>query len=542
MKRIFFLFSILLVSFSLFSQQTKEKKAGWHLLDQQQDGYMGISLAQAYDLLKNKKSRTVIVAVIDSGIDTTQEDLKPVLWINTKEINGNGIDDDKNGYTDDIHGWNFCGSKEGENLSRNSHEIARVYHNWRTEFEGKKEKNIPAEKKFLYSQWIKAASIIEKDFEEASKQLPDYTNFLNALEISSKTICEELSVKEFGPLHAKTLLNSNKNPVAKSAALWVDVFSQTTDTSIKHTVVIKEISDYKNTLNNKIKRKEDKPEDTRGSLTKDNYFDISDRFYGNNNLKAHSGDHGTLVAGVIGAVRNNGIGIDGIADNVRIMAIRAVPGGDEHDKDVALAIRYAVDNGASIINMSFGKPVSPFKHLVDEATKYAASKGVLLVHGSGNDGKDISKDVFYPNPIFLDGTKATNYITVGASGDETTGGYAASFSNYSKSGVDVFAPGMFIYSTATDNRYSGADGTSLASPVVAGVAALLKSYFPQLKPEQMVRILTTSGKTIQGQVSLPGEENKKVSFSTLSSSGKVVNAYEAVKMALEMENDSKKAF
>jgi subtilisin family serine protease len=298
---------------------------------------------------------------------------------------------------------------------------------------------------------------------------------------------------------------------------------------------MKELANYKNSFENKIKRKEEVPEDARGSLTKDVYTDINDRFYGNNNLTAGSGHHGTLVAGVIGAVRNNNLGIDGIVNDVKIMAIRAVPGGDEHDKDVALAIRYAVDNGAKVINMSFGKPVSPYKQFVDEAVRYAASKGVLLVHGSGNDGKDIDKDIFYPNPVFLDGTTATNYITVGASGDPSTGGYAASFSNYSDKWVDVFAPGMYIYSTANDNIYEAADGTSLASPVVTGVAALIKSYYPQLTPEQIIRIIKNSGTSINEEVPLPGDEKKTIKFSRLSSSGRIINAFEAVKLAEGMK-------
>jgi subtilisin family serine protease len=274
-------------------------------------------------------------------------------------------------------------------------------------------------------------------------------------------------------------------------------------------------------------------------LTKDKYTDINDRYYGNNNLQGHSGNHGTLVSGTIAAIRNNGMGADGIADNVRIMAIRAVPGGDEHDKDVALAIRYAVDHGAKIINMSFGKPVSPYKHFVDEAIRYAAAKGVLLIHGSGNDGRDITIDHFYPHPQFLDGKKATNYLTVGASGDESLGYIAAPFSNYSKRWVDVFAPGMYIYSTTAHNGYEGADGTSLASPVVAGVAALLKSYFPNLTPEQMVHIITTSGKPLSAQVSMK-DMKAKTPFANLSVSGRIVNAYEAVLMTLKMEQSSKK--
>lgn len=537
MKRILFFLSVLLITIVSFSQThtVKEKRNGWHLLDPATDGYMGISLQKAYDLLKGRKSTSVIVAVIDSGIDTAQEDLKGILWRNPKEVNGNGVDDDKNGYVDDIYGWNFCGASNGENMLRNSHEVPRVYHQWKREFEGIQEKDIPADKKFLHSQWVKAADIINKDYDEASMEQPRITEIMNALERSSKAIYDHLSVKEFNVTQVKPLVKNSDKEIAMAAALWSNLFAETDDSTMKNTVFIKEITDYKGQLDTKIDRKMKEPQDWRSLLVKDNYTDIKDRFYGNNNLKAGSGNHGTLVAGTIAAMRNNGIGMDGIADNVRIMAIRAVPGGDEHDKDVALAIRYAVDNGAKVINMSFGKPVSPYKQFVDDAVRYAASKGVLLVHGSGNDGKDITENIFYPNPVFINGEKAPNYITVGASGDESLGGYAAPFSNYSNKDVDIFAPGMNIYSTATDNHYEGADGTSLACPVVAGVAALLKSYFPKLTPEKIISIIKLSGKTIDEDVQLPGNGEKTVKFSTLSSSGKVINAYEAVKLALSME-------
>jgi cell wall-associated protease len=537
MKRVYILLITFLVFITSFSQTSsvKERKDGWHLLDQETDGYMGISLQKAYDLLKGRKSTTVIVAVIDSGIDTAQEDLRAILWKNEKEINGNGIDDDKNGYADDIYGWNFCGAKDGKNLARNSYEIARVYHGWKNEFEGKKEKDITVDKKFLFGQWKRAEEQINKEYDDASKQWMGIADFYNMMEKSSQVIDDYLSVREFSLNDVKPLLKNEKRQVAASADFWNDLFTKNGDENAKNTNFMQELSDYKGQLDAKINRKLKAPEDWRNELVKDNYTDINDRYYGNNNLKEGSGDHGTLVAGTIAAVRNNGIGADGIADNVRIMAVRAVPGGDEHDKDVALAIRYAVDNGAKIINMSFGKPVSPYKQFVDDAVRYAASKGVLLVHGSGNDGKDISKDVFYPNPVFLNGEKAVNYITVGASGDPSTGGYAAPFSNYSHDYVDIFAPGMNIYSTATNDQYKSADGTSLACPVVTGVAALLKSYFPDLTPEQIISIITTSGKTIEENVPEPGSEEKKVKFSSLSSSGRIINAYEAVKLALSLE-------
>jgi len=536
-KRITFLLAALLNFIFAFAQtqHANPKLQGWHLLDEQKDGYMGISLQKAYDLLKGRKSTTVIVAVIDSGIDTAQEDLKANLWKNPGEINGNGIDDDKNGYVDDVYGWNFCGSKEGENLVRNSYEITRVYHGWKNEFEGKSEKDIPADKKFLYGQWVKAAAMINSDYDAAMKEKSGIDNMKNAMELSSKTICDYLSVKEFSNKEITPLLKSSNKDIAMAAALWADLFKQANDPAAKNTNFIEEITRYIEQLDAKIDRKLKAPEDWRGQLTKDNYTDINDKFYGNNNLKIGSGHHGTMVAGTIGAIRNNGIGVDGIADNVRIIAIRAMPGGDEHDKDIALAIRYAVDNGAKIINMSFGKPVSPYKQFVDDAVRYAASKGVLLVHGSGNNGHDITTDLFYPTATFINGEKASNFINVGASGDPSIGSLAAPFSNYSSKEVDIFAPGVYIHSTASSNSYQDADGTSLACPVVSGVAALLKSYFPKLTPAQIISILTTSGKPIDQETIEPGTENTKVKFSSLSSSGRIVNAYEAVKLALAEE-------
>jgi subtilisin family serine protease len=314
--------------------------------------------------------------------------------------------------------------------------------------------------------------------------------------------------------------------------LWKSVFDRGSDPQIKNTDIIRDLEAYHNTLLNNRKRKEDLPVDFRGALTKDNYENIHDSIYGNNNLKSSSGNHGTHVSGIIGAIRNNNIGMDGIVDNVRIMMIRAVPGGDEHDKDVALAIRYAVNNGASIINMSFGKPVSPYKQLVDDAIAYAASKNVLLVHGSGNDGQDIDENSFYPSPFMQDGTKASNMLTVGASGDYSLDGLVAGFSNYGIKTVDLFAPGMYINSTITNNNYEPADGTSMASPVAAGVAGLIKSYFPALTPAQIIDLLMRSGTSITESVTLPGTD-KKTSLNKLCKSGKIINAYEAVKLALQ---------
>jgi subtilisin family serine protease len=248
--------------------------------------------------------------------------------------------------------------------------------------------------------------------------------------------------------------------------------------------------------------------------------------------------HGTHVSGIIAGARNNGIGIDGIADNVRIMMVRAVPDGDEHDKDIALAIRYAVDNGAKVINMSFGKSFSPQKQWVDEAVRYAESKGVLMVHAAGNDGANIDTAYNFPTPVFKsDGNIATNWITVGASGDPKNGGLVASFSNYGKKNVDVFAPGVNIYSSVpTGNAYANESGTSMASPVTAGVAAFLLEYYPTLTAQQLKYIIEKSSVVTNVPVTIPGTD-QKAKLSDISKTGGLINVYEAAKLAESMTSN-----
>jgi subtilisin family serine protease len=511
--------------------QSGPKLKGWHLLNYQQDGYMGTGVKEAYELLKGRKSTTVVIAVIDSGVDTLQEDLKPALWVNPKEIPGNGKDDDGNGYADDLHGWNFCGSASGENLGTNTHEIERVYHRWKNEFEGKKEKNIPDDRKFLFGQWKRAEQLIDKGYEEYRKNIDNIASMVTILQTANRLLVENLGKPEF--VKSDIVMAGGSDSVRRSVLVWTDIFNRVGDATARNTDILKDIEGYHNTLLNYRKLKEDLPMDFRGAMLKDRYEDIKDSIYGNNNLQASSGNHGTHVAGIIGALRNNGTGVDGIVDNVRIMVIRAVPGGDEHDKDVALAIRYAVNNGATIINMSFGKPVSPFKQMVDDAIKYAASKNVLLVHGSGNDGENLDENPFYPSAVFQDGTKANNMLTVGASGDYSTGGLVAPFSNYSEHIVDIFSPGVYINSTIPNNAYDAYDGTSMASPVAAGVAGLLRSYFPQLTPVQIIDLIMRSGTEVKDDVIIPHSE-KRTTMKKLCVSGKIINAFEAVKLALEL--------
>ena len=282
------------------------------------------------------------------------------------------------------------------------------------------------------------------------------------------------------------------------------------------------------------------PEEFRKMIVQDDESNINDRYYGNNDLMASNPFHGTHCAGIIAAVRNNKMGVDGIADNVKIMMVRAVPDGDEHDKDIALAIRYAVDNGAQVISMSFGKEFSPEKQWVDDAVQYAEKMGVLLVHAAGNDGKNVDSTDNFPSPIYKNtNKKATNWITVGASGDPSNGGIAANFSNYGKKEVDIFAPGVQIYSTMPGgNVYGAASGTSMACPVVAGTAALIMSYYPTLTAQQVKYAIEKSAQQITENVKQPGSD-ESVPFTDLSKTGGLLNAYSAIQLASTLKGERK---
>jgi subtilisin family serine protease len=507
---------------------------GWHLKDKVKDGLYGISLDKAYDFVKGKKSQTVIVAVIDSGIDTLHEDLKPVLWTNTKEIRGNGIDDDKNGYVDDVHGWNFIGGRDGRNVKENSLEVTRVYHKHKAKFEKLTDSSaLSGADRALYRMWKKAEKQIVGDKDAGMQVLFLRRTFESALKNDSilrraigKDSYTGAELKAFEPA-------TDSAKKAKRGLLYF--FEANNSMEMSNKTFIDEFGQYLSGEEKKAEAPNKAPVDHRGEIVKDNEADINDRIYGNNDIMANTPFHGTHVAGIIGAVRNNNKGIDGIADNVRIMAIRAVPDGDEHDKDVALAIRYAVDNGARIINMSFGKSFSPEKVWVDDAVKYAESKGVLLVHAAGNDGSNVDTVENFPNATYIsDSKKASTWLTVGASGDLRNGGIVASFSNYGKNEVDVFAPGHQIYSTIPGgNTYGDASGTSMASPVTAGVAAFLLSYYPTLTGAQLKYIIENSAVKPVDKVTVP-HSDETASLADISKTGGLLNAYEAVKLAAQI--------
>ncbi|MGI4803632.1 MAG: S8 family serine peptidase [Janthinobacterium lividum] len=520
------------------AQQMPDKTAvpkNWHTLDLQKDGYFGVSLNQAYDFLKGKKSTTVVVATIDSGVDTLQKDLQPILWVNTQEKAGNGKDDDHNGYIDDIHGWNFLGGPNGKCDVNETTEEVREYYRLKDKYATITTASAAADKS-EYAYWLKVKSIRDSTISKSQAELNQLSPLMNALVTTDGFLKKSLNLQA-GQSFTKGDLNKldDKNDTLKqSKYIWGLVF-QDGDNSKTDTKTITELNEYLTKLNNDVN-----PDlDSRKRTVGDNPNDFKDKSYGSNQLKFEDASHGTGVAGLIGAVRNNGYGIDGIADNVRIMAVKAVPNGDEYDKDIANAIRYAVDNGAKVVNMSFGKKISPHKKWVDDAIKYAAEKDVLLVQASGNDNQDVDAKPEFPNDSFLDGTTSDNLISVGASAALKDENLAATFSNYGKKNVDVFAPGVKVTSIDKDAEFNTADGTSFSSPITAGVAALVLEYYPTLSARQLKAVILASAKPQNLQVIKPGSKDK-VDFTTLSKTGGIVNALEALKVASTMKGERKR--
>jgi len=520
-----------LISFS-YAQGDKVPK-DWFLMDKGNSEYPGVGMKKTYDeLLKGRSSETVIVAVLDSGVDADHEDLKDVMWVNTDEIPGNGIDDDRNGYIDDIHGWNFIGGKDGKNVHHDALEMTRLAKRYMKKYDGKDVASLSKKEKKEYDKYQEIMKIIKAKKEEMMQQSMGVMMITEAF----KNIKKEMN----GDLTEEKLKNfkSEDEGLQQAASMILSILGRGASLeSLEH-----DLEEASTQINSQLEYYYNTDFDPR-SIVGDNYNDPNQRNYGNNDVTGPDANHGTHVAGIIAGSRGNEIGMDGVADNVRIMSVRCVPDGDERDKDVANAIRYAVDNGASIINMSFGKGYSWNKKVVDDAVKYAKKKDVLLVHAAGNDGKDNDTSDNFPNDIYskrgwFKPKMAKNWIEVGALNWKDGENLAARFSNYGKDKVDVFAPGVDIYSTTVDNNYDWYPGTSMASPMVAGVAAVLRSYFPTLSAEQVKDIIMSSSATNNSMVIKPGSD-EKVKFSELSNSGGTLDAYQAVKKAMTTKGKKK---
>lgn len=514
-----------------FAQQKDVPPANWQHLDLQQNGVMGMGTDKAYELLKNRSAKTVIVAVIDRGIDTAHEDLKAVLWKNEREIAGNGVDDDKNGFVDDVHGWNFIGSAKG-NVQYDNLELVRWVRKLQPTYETALNStpfSSAERKEFEFYQGLVTDYMAQ--LEEAKSTLTSVSYFRQILgDILSKLSSVTPNLVDFDRYKAGS---DSEEQVLKAVK---DALKDDADFS----KFMKELEDVFTSYTAKVLYQLNLEYDPR-SIVGDDYKNASQHVYGNADVMGPDAEHGTHVAGIIGAIRTNGLGIKGVADKVQIMALRVVPDGDERDKDVANAIRYAVDNGAKVINMSFGKPYVWNKQVVDDAVRYAQSKDVLLVHAAGNDAKNIDIAKNYPTRFYSDSTglitgMADNWIEVGASSWKNDESLVAEFSNFGKKNVDVFAPGVKINSTVPPSVYADNDGTSMAAPMVSGLAALLRSYFPKLSALQVKTLILNSVYKVPQKVKVAEYgRTARVSFSDVCISAGVVNAYTAVVDALKVK-------
>lgn len=493
-------FTVLLVFlFNVVFGQDQIKKT-WHF-QHPSGNYAGINL----DSTACTESPKVIVAVLDAGTDVSHPDLADHIWVNEGEIAGNNIDDDKNGYIDDVHGWNFLGGKSG-NVDHETKEITRLY-------------RMPKSQLPPGISYKEVKRNYKKELKRAKNNAHFFVSIRDSFNVMLKRLGTQIptleQVRDY-PMQGKTNINvKNTLMFALNNGVTYDEFMN---------VISEAAQESENALQYHLN-----VDYNPRSIVGDDINNVHEKYYGNNDVKGGVPAHGTHVAGIIGAVRNNSIGGNGVTDNVRLMIVRIVPDGDERDKDVANGIRYAVDNGAKVINMSFGKEYSPDRNVVEEAIKYASSKDVLIVEGAGNDNQDNDENPNFPTPVLMSSSlKAPNWICVGASNEN---GAAADFSNYGAKNVDVFAPGVNIYSTLPEGEYGVESGTSMACPVVAGVASLLRSCFPQLTAVQVKEAIMKSVTKSNALTPLPGSSGKIVSFSSLSVSGGIINAEAAIKAA-----------
>lgn len=559
------------IKFARKSKLSDEEMKKWWRLDISNDTIPGASIDRAYkEIIKNSTGTPIIVAIIDSGLDINHEDLKPVLWENTKEIVGNNKDDDNNGYIDDINGWNFIGQS---NTMKSS--FTRVVKKLEQKYKDVTPESVLQEDKAEYKMYLEAKKMYYNIYSNIYPPMQKDIKRLKKLKSAHNSISKALKKEDYTK---EELLNIKDKNLKLSIDLLNRVFSSGFNPVLEIKQLERFISDYKEMFKSIDLSSSDR-------TTGDDPNNINDFKYGNNKLDGGSletATHGTHVAGIIAAVRNNGIGMNGVANNVKIMAIRAIPtkDGDENDKDVALAIRYAVDNGAKVINMSFNKSFSINAQWVKEAIKYAQKKDVLLVNSAGNDSENADNISFFPNDQTANNSEfVNNYITVGSTGYQYDKTIVSNFSNYGKKRVDIFAPGEQIWSTMPENKYDFDSGTSMSAPLVAGIAAVVRSQYPNLSAGEVKNILMDSGVEVEIKVKVPsdmggnigmGEEyeieynhretknfdesndemvksdemvtfdevpddnssaERLVDFSELSKSGKIVNLYNALILA-----------
>lgn len=511
------------------SDLTDTEMKGWGGADLVSDTIPGMSVQKAYsEIIKNTKGKKVIVAVIDSGVDIHHEDLEGVIWTNDDEIPNNNRDDDNNGYVDDVHGWNFLGDAVKENM-----EYVRILKKLKPKYDGIPASAVKPENKEEFNLYMSAKAEYDKEYNEALGLKNQYEGILQQLKMAHEAVAQKLGKEDY-TLEELQAMEAQTEEMQQYKGFLFQVMSNVEGNIPAAISQLNEAIEY---FSGRLSSHFNMELDGR-AIVGDDPNDITDTDYGNSDVTGPSTDkedikHGTHVAGIIAAERNNNIGIDGVANNVEIMAIRAVPDGDEYDKDIALAIRYAVDNGASIINTSFGKYFSTHPEWVNDAIKYAAQNDVLIVNAAGNEGIDLDQKRVYPNDQTPENSReiSNNVLTVGALSFTYGSNMIASFSNYGAANVDVFAPGTQIWSTTPNNEYEFMQGTSMAAPAVSGIAAMIRSYYPKLSAEQVKRVIMDSGLSSNATVVIGGDPSNTKKFSQISTSGKMANLYNAFIMA-----------
>ncbi|GAA0713611.1 S8 family peptidase [Aquimarina litoralis] len=507
---------------------------GWHLKDLTDDSIPGISLHKAYnELLQNKKSEEVIVAVIDTEMDIQHEDLKNKIWKNKDEIPNNDIDDDQNGYVDDIQGWNFITNKKGDSELFVNYEYTRILKKYNNSFFSKIYSEIPNDQKDIYKLYLKAY----KKYQEQMKYAFERKTYIDK-HIEDYDYVRDVFKMEFPRgKQEKSKVDSLKN-IFKSDDSKKRGFEYL-DRLIKYDITKEWIDQYARKAYERLEKLLNLEYNDR-KLVGDDLENLADIVYGSPivNKNIDFLEHATLMAGVIAATRDNNIGIDGIVENVKIMPLSISSMGDEQDKDMALAIRYAADNGAKIINISTGKEFSLHPQWILDAIKWAEQKDVLIVNSSGNNALNLDDPYIddYPDDVDLNKQEVTdNFIKVGGTSYSFDKNLAYKYSDYGRSNVDIMAPAVKIYTTTSSQQgnYRFSSGTSDACAITSGVAALIRSYYPDLKASEVKEIILRSGTTVNKDVEIEKSKNNTITipFSELSKTGKIVNAYSALKMA-----------
>ena len=511
------------------AELTEVELQGWGGADLISDTIPGMSVQKAYnEIIKNNKGQKVIVAVIDSGVDIEHEDLDGVIWTNDDEKPNNNRDDDNNGYVDDIHGWNFLGDAVEENL-----EYTRIYRNLRPKYSSIPAGAVKPENREEFELYQRAKAEYDKEYNEALGIKNQYEGIVQQLQVSHDAVSAKLGKEDY-TLQELREMEATTEEMKQYKGFLSQVMGNLEGTIPEAIAQLQEAIDY---FDGRLSSHFNLDLNAR-SIVGDDVEDITDTDYGNANVMGPTPDkedikHGTHVAGIIAAERNNNTGINGVANNVEIMVLRAVPDGDEYDKDIALAIRYAVDNGASVINTSFGKYFSTNPEWVRDAIRYADENDVLIVNAAGNEGLNLDENIVYPNDQDPENPSeiAENFLTVGALNYDYGSGLVAGFSNYGKTNVDVFAPGTKIWSTTPNNEYEYLQGTSMAAPAVAGIAAMIRSYYPNLSDDEVKRVIMESGLTTNATVIIGGDPSNTENFNELSTSGKMANLFNALILA-----------